>query len=71
MSRGGHRAQQPEVSKCRLCGDLAQVTVHFDADWWESAKASAEERIAEARAEISEAEKHLRMLATPPPPGSR
>lgn len=58
------RAARPAVQPCRLCGDLAQATVHFDSDWWESAKVAAEQRMAEARAEIAEANKHLRMLAS-------
>jgi hypothetical protein len=56
------------AEQCRLCRDLPQPTTHFDRDYWKMVKKAAELRAAEVRAEISEADRHLRMLATPPPP---
>lgn len=61
----GRRRSHPKARPCPLCGDLAQITVHFDADWWEAIKAAAERELAEVRAEIAEADKHLRMLSAP------
>jgi hypothetical protein len=65
---GRKRSEPAEVHPCRLCGNLAQVSVHFDADYWAYVKELAEQRLAEVRAEIAEADKHIRMLATPAPP---
>lgn len=60
---GRRRTVRPATPPCRLCGELAQPTIHFDADYWADVKKSVERVLAEARAEIAEADKHLRMLA--------
>jgi len=55
------------AQQCSLCDGLAQVNSHFDAEWWEAVKVSAQERIREAQREIDRAELHLaqpRRLAT-------
>jgi hypothetical protein len=59
-----HRGQ---IGECRLCKGLPQVSVHFDSDYWEDIRKAAEERLAEVRAEIAEADRHIRMLTTPAP----
>ena len=58
----GRRKATPEPGPCRLCGPLAQATIHFDAGYWAGVKQSAERALAEVKAEIADAEKHLRML---------
>ena len=45
--------------QCSLCDGLAQANSHFDAEWWEAVKVSAQERIREAQREIDRAELHL------------
>lgn len=62
----GRRRIRPETHPCYLCGELAQPTIHFDREYWKDVKQAAGLRLAEVRAEVAEADRHIRMLAAQP-----